>query len=175
MIKLTPEMEAHRCTISARDCDAARMFLEAYEGLKEKDNQSGTNEFSTHREGLLLAAIVSYSRAFINSDGEEFATRKVKVDLDKVFKKDARKIKLHNTILERRNNAVAHSTWKYNETKVIEASQRKWVLRKSAVVDYGKGIDLEVFRDIAETMCEYFQGQALERDIAIKAKPNKEG
>ena len=59
--------------------------------------------------------------------------------------------------------------------KVIEASQRKGVLRKGAVVDYSRGINLEVFPDMAETMCDYFRGQAFDRDIATEAKPNKEG
>ena len=111
MAKLTTEREANRCTISARDCDEARKYLEVHLELEGKGD-----EFFAQREGLLLAAIVSYSRAFISAHGKQFAALMVGVDLGTVFRNDISKINLHKTILERRNNVVAHPTWQYNET-----------------------------------------------------------
>ena len=76
--QITSAMEANRCAISAIDCDDAKEYLEAYQELQEKDAASGTSEFFTPREGLLVAAIISYSRAFTNSHGGEFSSPKAK-------------------------------------------------------------------------------------------------
>ena len=162
----TPEMYANRCAVSARDCDAARRYLEAYLRLKEQDDESGTGEFFTPREALLIAAIVSYSRAFTDSHGEQFATPRAKVNVRKVFNNDASKIKLHKMVLEKRNKAVAHSDWEYHKTKLLEATRDKGVLRKHTVVFYGEGIDVKVFQVMAETMHNYFRNEGFDQDLA---------
>src|SRR5437773_9617333 len=170
VMKMTSATEANRCAISARDCDAAGEYLEAYLKLKEKDDRSGTNEFFIHREGLLIAAIVSYSRAFTDSRGEQFATPRARVKLGQVFNNDASKIKLHKAILNRSNKAVAHSDWEYHKTKLLDATKSKGVLRKHTVVIYDKGIDIEMFRCIAATMRDHFQHKAFDRDVASANK-----
>lgn len=164
--QLTPEMEANRCAISARDCDDAKEYLDAYLELKQKDDDSGTSEFFTHREGLLIAAIISYSRAFTESRPVQFAVPKAKVNLGSVFGNDASQIKLHKAILKKRHKAVAHSDWEYRKTKLVEVTKNRGVSRQHSVVDYGEGIDIEMFRQMAEDMRNYFRHQAFDRDLA---------
>ena len=165
---ITREMEANRSAISARDCDAAMEYLDALLELQVKDEKSGTSEFFTHREGLLIAAIVAYSRAFTESRGKPFATPKLKVNLGKVFSKDHSKTKLHNLILNRRNKAVAHSDWQYHKSELQEVTKEKGVLRKHSVVMYGEGIDIEMFRNIAEIMRTHFRFEMYDRDVSAK-------
>lgn len=162
---ITREMEANRSAISARDCDAAMKYLDACLELKEKDVDSGTSEFFTHREGLLITAIVSYSRAFTESRGEPFAAPKLKVNLGKVFGNDSSKIELHKLILNRRNKAVAHSDWQYHKSELREVT-KKGVLRKNSVVMYGEGIDIRMFRNIAEVMRNHFRFEMYDRDVS---------
>ena len=161
-------MEANRSVISARDCDAAIEYLDALLELAGKDEKSGTSEFFTHREGLLIAAIISYSRPFIDSRGESFAAPQLKVNRGKVFSNDTSKIKLHKLIVDRRHKAVAHSDWLYHNSELLEATKEKGVLRKHSVVMYGEGIDIGMFRDIAEIMSTHFRFESYGRDIASK-------
>lgn len=163
--KLTPEMEANRCAISARDCGDAKAYLDAYLELKRDDDGSGTSKFSTHQEGLLIAAIVSYSRAFTESRHVQFAAQQMKVNLGSVFKNDASTIELHKNVLKTRNQAVAHSDWIVRNTELLEATKNGEVLRAYSVVDYSKGIDTAAFRSMAETMQNHFRNQAFDRDV----------
>ena len=163
---ITREMEANRSAISARDCDAAMEYLDALLELKEKDDESGTSELFTHREGLLIAAIVSYSRAFTESRGEPFASPKLNVHLGKVFSNDSSKIELHKLILNRRNKAVAHSDWQYHKSELREVTKEKGVLRKHSVVMYGEGIDIGMFKNIAEIMRNHFRFEMYDRDVS---------
>jgi len=84
-------MDANRCAISARDCAEAKEYLDAFIELKDNNEDSGTSEFFTHQDGLLVAAIVVYSRAFTDSRSGSFATPKIKVNLGKIFGGDQKK------------------------------------------------------------------------------------
>lgn len=158
-------MEANRCAISARDCDAAMKYLGAYLELKEKDDSSGTSEFFTHGEGLLIAAIVSYSRAFTESRAGPFAVPRLKVNLGTIFANDSSKIKLHKLVFNKRNKAVAHSDWQYHMSELWEVTKQNGVLRKQPDVMYGEVIDIGLFKSIAETMRDHFRYEMYSRDV----------
>ncbi len=165
---VTPEMEANRADISANDCDEAVKYLSAYLELKEKDDDSGTSEFFTHREGLLVAAIVTYSRPFIESFGGKLIAPKFKVNLGRVFDNDRSKIDLHKRILEIRHKAVAHSDWEYRQSILLEATSEHGVpsvRRKNSVVVYGKGIDVQLLIQISEIMRGHFRRETFDRDL----------
>jgi hypothetical protein len=149
-------MEANRCSISSNDCELAREYLDALIELQEKDEDSGISEFFMHREGLLIAAIISYSRAFTTSRGMEFASPLVKVNLGNVFENDRNKIELHKHILNKRNKAAAHSDWEFHKAQLIEVTEGRGVLRKRPVVMYGEGIDIPLFREMTEIMRNHF-------------------
>ncbi len=149
-------MIANRCSISSNDCELAREYLDALLELQEKDEESGTSEFFMHREGLLIAAIISYSRAFTASRGKEFASPLVKVNLGAVFENDVNKIELHKGILNKRNKAAAHSDWEFHKAKLVEVTEAGGVMRKRPVVMYGEGIDIPLFREISEIMRNHF-------------------
>jgi hypothetical protein len=162
-------MEANRYNISAGDCNDAKEYLDAYLELKEKDDDSGKSEFWKHREGLLVAAIVSYSRPFTKSRRVAFAVRRASVNVGKVFANDESRIKMHEIILDLRHKAVAHSDWEYRNTELVEATETQ-VSRHNSVVDYHAGIDIEVFRSMAEAMRNHFRHQMYDRDVANAKK-----
>ena len=159
--------EANRAAISSSDCDAAVEYLDAYLDLKEKeiDDESGTSDYSVHREGLLIAAIVAYCRAFTKSDGKSFATDRLEVDVAKVFNNDQAAIKLHNLLIEKRNRAVAHSDWKYHRNEFDSVTPGGGIVRMGTNVAYGDGIDIELFNTMARLMSNHFHVEAFKRDL----------
>lgn len=167
-MKETSAMVANRCNISANDCEAAEEYLNAYLELQEKDKDSRTSEFFTHREGLLIAAIISYCRAFTFSMGSEFAVGQVKVNLGTVFNNDALKMELHKRILDKRNKAVAHADWKYHKTELVEVTDKGGVLRKRPCVIYGEGIDIDLFIEMAKLMRQHFHFEQVLLDTGRK-------
>ena len=166
--KPTEAMIANRCSISSNDCEMAKEYLEALTELQEKDKDSGTSEFFTHSEGLLIAAIVSYSRAFTSSRGKEFAAPLVKVNLGHIFENDTLKIELHKHILNKRHKAVAHSDWEFHTTELIEVNDNGGVLRRRPTVMYGEGIDIPLFLEVTEIMSQHFRWEQHSRDKGRK-------
>jgi hypothetical protein len=167
-MKETSAMVANRCNISANDCADAEEYLNAYLELQEKDKDTGTSEFFTPREGLLIAAIISYCRAFTSSRGSEFSVSQVKVNLESVFNNDALKIEQHKRILDRRNKAIAHADWKYHQTELIEVTDNRGVLRKRPCVIYDEGIDKVLFLEMAKLMRQHFHYEQILLDTGRK-------
>jgi hypothetical protein len=153
-----PELIFNRLIISSNDCDDAIKFLEAYEELTIKDEVSGNSEFYTHRRGLLIAAIISYSRAFTDARSKGFAAPKVRVDIGSALGHNVSNIKLHKAILDKRHKAVAHADWKYHTAKLIENNKDSFLVKKS-VVSY-QDINSAQFKGLAVDMRNYFRNQA---------------
>jgi len=163
----TPKMIANRCHISADDCVAAKTYLEAYLELERQDKTSESSNFFIHCEGLLIAAIISYCRAFTFSKSSGFAIGKVKMDLGKVFNYDTLKIEQHKRLLDKRNKAVAHADWTYHKTKLVEVVNGG-VLRKRPCVIYGQKIDINLFIEMTEIMRLYFSCKQYDLDAEVK-------
>jgi hypothetical protein len=167
--------EANRAAISSADCDAAVEYLDAYLDLKEKENddESGTSDYSVHREGLLLAAIVAYCRAVTKSKGNAFVTDQLQVDFAKVFNDDQAAIELHNLLIEKRNKAVAHSDWEYRRSEFDSITPAGGIVRTGTNVIYGEGIDIELFRTVARVMSDHFHFEAFKRDLPSSPTESK--
>lgn len=162
----TPEMRAaHRNYIGSRDCESAAKYLRARNELVETDSEAGNSVHADHIEGLLLAAIVSYARPFTISRTGGNATPKVDADLGEVFQACERKLNLHQLILDRRDQAVAHADWKYHSTEIISASAEDGVLRKFSPVIFEEGIDMDLFIEIVDNMIEYLRREGYDLDI----------
>jgi len=103
-----------RLIISQQDIFEAANY--AYQLLKheyyEPDYLNRGDDFynsdeETNMEALNTALIVAYSRPFLKSKGQDSATPSLPSKIIKSF--DKSELELHNTILEKRNKAVAHS------------------------------------------------------------------
>ncbi len=158
-------MEANRCIVSSLDCSEAGEYLKALSELHELDDEAGNSRYFVHRQGLLLAAIVAYSRAFTKSQGGENAVRKFAVDIDSVVADDRVLRDLHNLIIEKRDKAAAHSDWKYRQSERVEMERVSGVLRKNSVVNYQSGMDIAAFQRLAKLMEDHFRFAGYQRDI----------
>jgi hypothetical protein len=94
----------------------------------------------------------------------------MKVNLGKVFSNDSSRIEMHKRVLNRRHKAVAHSDWEYHKSELQEVIESGGVVRKHSVVIYGEGIDIKMFREMAETMGNHFRHAAYDRDAASAGK-----
>jgi hypothetical protein len=164
-------MEANRCIVSSHDCSEAGEYLEALLELQELDEEAGNSKYFAHRQGLLLAAIVSYSRAFTKSKGGEKAVKKFPVDIDSVTSRDQELCDLHNLIIEKRDKAAAHSDWKYRQSERVEMEGVSGVSRKNSVVNYQSGIDIAAFQKLARLMEDHFRFTGYQRDTNL-VKPS---
>lgn len=116
----TPDNEliANRCYINADDCEQATKYLNACIELIEEDEEKGNSFYYDHIEGLLVAAIVSYGRAFRKSKGANNSAKLVDIDVSSVLGGDTRKIEMHENILKYRDQAAAHSDDEFYSSKL---------------------------------------------------------
>ena len=165
------EKEANRFAICARDCEDAIRYLECALELQAKDEDEGTSQYWDAREASLIAAIISYGRAFTKSKHDGTSVSIVKVDLDSVLGGDASKLFLHELILDRRHKAAAHSAWEMRRSDRLEDSPGGGIMRRHTVVRYAEGIDLEEFKALANEMRDYFQWERHQRDLKNPRPP----
>jgi hypothetical protein len=158
-------LEANRYHLSAKDFNAALKYLHACVELKEKDEESGKNQYSCHQEGLLIAAIISYGRPFKRSWSKDFATPSITVDLPQVFNAVEDHVSFHEHIIELRDKAVAHSDPKFHKTELVKSPpDTSLVHRKSSVVHCSEIVDLEMFITIAKAMALHCSCRSYEID-----------
>ncbi|GAA5122686.1 hypothetical protein GCM10023339_41440 [Alloalcanivorax gelatiniphagus] len=101
----TPSCDALRDVVSRRwDFESARVFCDSYLAGGEADNSTGTRQPS---EGLWIAAVVTYGRAF--NQGVRNAER---VDISFM---DHNERGLHDYVIALRNKHFAHSVNRYEE------------------------------------------------------------
>jgi hypothetical protein len=168
-----PIKEANRCIVSSLDCREAVEYLDALVELQEMDEEAGNSKFFTHRQGLMVAAIVSYSRAFSKSYGGGKSTSKFELDIDVAVGKDPKLRALHDLIIERRDKVAAHSDWEYRQSEQVKMEGVAGILRKNSVVNYQDEIDTDIFRNLAKVMEEHFRFAGFDRDI--NQKKNRDG
>ncbi len=162
----TPDNEliANRCYINADDCEQATKYLKACIELAEEDKEKGISFYYDHIEGLLVAAIVSYGRAFRKSKGANNSAKLVNVDVSIVFDGDSNKIEVHEKILKYRDQAAAHSDDEFYSSK-LQKVEGNVSYRKGKIVDFVGSINAKLFLDVANQMCGYFRKRGHEFDV----------
>ena len=154
--KPTSQQLANRCALNSEDCDEAVDFLDE---LIQSKNLS-----EVERLALMYSAIISYGRAISrNRFGKNIADF-AKADLGRATGNSADLIELHKLIKDRRNKLVAHSDEEHSGsillskkgTQTLRAYDKTWVFQ---------GVDLNLFRDLANKMSIYFQRKQSQLDL----------
>lgn len=158
------ELIANRCHINADDCEQATKYLNACIELAEEGEEKAISFYYDRIEGLLVAAIVSYGRAFRKSKGSNNSAKLVSVDVSSVFGGDSQKIEMHEKILKYRDQAVAHSDDEFYSTK-LQKVEGNTSYRKGKTVDFVGSINAELFLDAAKQMCSYFMKRGYDFDV----------
>ncbi|NOZ10041.1 MAG: hypothetical protein GXP09_03180 [Gammaproteobacteria bacterium] len=136
------DSQFNRVSISTKD------FQEAQEYLGElSEGQSAVVQ-----RGLLVAAIVSYSRPFTtNRSGEKSrATNTLQSNMLKVLSKSAKE--LHEKILGLRHTGVAHSDFDRKPTSRVPFEGSGVLIRSKTFNPLSEGIDIEMFKEMAKNM-----------------------
>lgn len=150
------EQQFHRVCISDDD------VFEAYEYLNAIDQKST----KAVRQGLLVAAIVAYSRPFLNSNAGERSSKKVSLKLESDINED--ELELHQEILDLRNGAIAHSDYNLRPVTRWKGVSEGSTISFTPMARMLEGFDHEKFRDLAYQVMMLFKKKRKELDDKIK-------
>lgn len=157
---------ANRCFINADDCEDALKYLLAAKELTDSDKEKEISFYYDHIEGLVMAAIVSYGRAYMPHRGEGESADFVKVPPGDIFEGDRNKIKLHKKIINLRHKAIAHSDNEFYKNKLLKV-EGETAYRKPNSPDLINSISKEfpLFMEMARQAQHYFRKKGLKIDI----------
>lgn len=148
-------------------------YLRAYKELEELEVERESGQFSSHREAILMAAIVAYCRSFKRSRSKGTADELVEPEEIGLFAGKESFGKLHEVLLNRRDKTVAHGDWDYHRTEVVEAKESS-VLRTSQCRFYGQGILISEFERLVKHGRINCHNMAFDLDLAAVPPPRED-
>ncbi len=152
-------MEANRAHLCSKDCNAANEYISS---LIE---YSANSDFSHKiKQSLMVAAIISYGRAFTTSRGDENIASNIKFNIGIATGNDESLMTLHKIVMNNRHKAVAHSDSEFYQSENVEV-RPNGITRKSNIVGYGDNIDPQLFLKLSSVMGTYFMSRAMDIDI----------
>lgn len=148
---LTPDQQkANRCALAHRDMNEVLKYLDAYDELNTTQKGFGDSRYFDHCEAILMASIVTYCRSFMRSRSEAKAASMLDTS-DFVFLLEASELgSLHSLLLSKRKKAIAHADWEEHNTELIENGVNSGVLRRISVPSYVNGLNVGLFRQLAD-------------------------
>jgi hypothetical protein len=130
------ELQFNRASLSDDDTCEAHQYLEAY---TETDQ-------AIIKRGLMIAAIVAYSRPFLKSDGSG-ATQKVSLKLEKDLSPD--EYVLHNKVINLRNRVAAHTDYDLRPVKRIPSTSTGFGVSFVPIEQVLEELDHMAFKNLA--------------------------
>lgn len=124
-------------------------YLDAYQELKDLDEEKGNGAHFDHCQGIFIAAVVAYCRCFIRSESQGNASPKVDLRKYKIFEGEPELEELHGRLLTLRHKTVAHADWHSHKTELVEVEGSS-TLRRFPLPKYTTGIDIDEFRRLAK-------------------------
>lgn len=145
------EQLANRLARVSSDMQEVQNYLAAYSALLSMDS-GHPRHLAAIPHALLSAAIVSYSRGFLKSDSSGKACRRLEFRLLPIAGVEWA-AQLHEMIINRRNQAVAHADWEHHNTELVESTDPVGgPLRVRSVANIYQSIDLNFFRALAASV-----------------------
>lgn len=158
-METTDVMKANRAHLCSKDCRTAEEYLTSL-----IEYSSNSNSSHKVKESLMVAAIISYGRAFTTSRGDENTASEIKLNIGRAMDNDELLMSLHKTVMKNRHKAVAHSDSEFYKTKAVEI-RPKGSTRESNIVGYGDDINPQLFLKLSNVMSAYFMSMAVDIDI----------
>jgi hypothetical protein len=156
---------ANRFAIAQKDLGDAQRYLMAWRSLAKIDGEEGKSTYGVHLEAIFMAAVVAYSRPFINSNSQGNAVRKINIEEHDIFNSEPELMCLHETIISRRHKAIAHTDWEYHSTQLEAVFSNGLTKRYSPRPNYMDGIDVKKFQELAEFICRRCMEKTYNLDI----------
>ena len=159
------ELQFNRVSISKSD------FAEAREYLEELNDNLST----IVQRGLITAAIVAYSRPFTkNRPGkEQKATNTLQSSMTKILNQKEKE--LHRKILTLRHEGIAHSDFDRKPTSRVPFEGSGVLIRSKPFDLLSEGIDISMFKAMAESMESYCVTRLIELNRSIASNMRKLG
>lgn len=136
--------KANRLFLAFKDMQDTSRYLRAYVELEQLEDARDISKFASHREAILIAAIVTYCRPFKYSRSDGKADNLIKPEEIGLFAGKESFGQLHTALLNLRDKAVAHGDWDYHTTELVEATESS-VQRRSPRPFYGQGVSIPEF------------------------------
>lgn len=116
------------------------------------------------RKAAFVASIIAYSRPFKKSNSGGNADRSLNFSDLTLLSGYPELHHLHNTIIEKRDRAVAHADWDYHPSELVGV-EKGLTVRSSPRPDYSEGIALYEFQRLSELVCRQCMELAYTRDM----------
>ena len=155
------EQQFHRACMSDED------VFEAYEYLSAIDQKSSR----AVRQGLLVAALVAYSRPFLNSNGRGKSSKKVSLRLESELTSEEQN--LHQKVLDLRNGAIAHSDYKLRPVARWAGVSEGSTISFTPIAKILEDFDQEKFRNLVYKVMMLLKKKRKELDDKIKELPGR--
>lgn len=150
-MKTASEQFANRLHLIGRDIQEAQRYLHAYQELSALP---GVNRLTCHWDLLMAcmsAAIVACSRGFVQSKSSGQASKMVNFNnFDIANEKWA--VTLHDQIITKRHQAVAHSDWKVHYTVLDTTLRAGGAARLSSIPQILNEIDAKKFLELTSVL-----------------------
>jgi hypothetical protein len=156
------ERAAARLFLASRDLEEALQFANVSTRLAALRRDERPSHYARVMEALQIATMISYARPFLDSDGAGKATPKIQ---SKGLFKDGEDLKvLHHSVLERRNQAIAHADWKYHQTQLWDMSVPH---RLSSRPDLWTGVEPHRLQALILHVAPQLRARSSEADVRL--------
>lgn len=156
------ERAAARLFLATRDLEEALQFTNVSTRLTALHRDERPENYARVMEALQIATIISYARPFLGSDGAENATSKISTK--GLFKERDDLRLLHDVVMERRNQAIAHADWKYHQTHLRDV---RGPLRLSSRPDVWSGVEPDVLHALVLHVAVQLRSRSAEADVRV--------
>lgn len=131
--------------------DDVKRYLAAYIELDAMQRQTNNSRFFDHCEAALIAAVVAYCRPFRQSRSQGNAAKLLQGSDLACIARNTAFTALHETLLDRRDTAIAHADWKHHNTELLSVRDAS-VFRRVSIPDLAQGIDVDLFVQLADAV-----------------------
>ena len=162
ILKSQSELQSNRLHRVCYDMDETVGYLEALSAVIAVPKDAQPAYQAQIMQALLAAAIVAYARGFKNSRSDGNASPSVQ--FAEIFESPEQwSINLHQTLIAKRDQAVAHADWSQHSTRLVYVTPKGDVQRAGTMPDIWSGIRIETF----ERLVNAVKGAALEKALAL--------
>ncbi|WP_342616586.1 hypothetical protein [Rhodoferax sp. GW822-FHT02A01] len=155
--------EANRFQLAFQDMRDARGYLMAILELESKHDSESLEHFFMATEGLFIAALVCYSRSFVDSKSDGHAIPLIGIKNSQMFANQKGLKSLHHKVLERRQKAAAHSDWEFHQTDLVDDGY-PGALRRHPRPHYRRDIDIADFFALVDHVGQFCLHKGFELD-----------
>ena len=156
---------ANRWHRVAYDMQEAIEYLETLEAVIAVPPAEQPRYQAKLMQALMAAAIVAYARGFLVSRSGGNAAPMVDFK-DIPVSGETWASELHENLMLKRNQAIAHGDWVQHSTQLISADLGQGILRSGSIPDIWSGVRTGSFIELSNAVLHFARGQGFDLDMS---------